>query len=51
MNKKRSPRKKVTKEEKINAAWISVEQAIFPDLPYYHSGSFERSADGTVGLL
>lgn len=52
VSKMRSPRTKVTKEERINAAWISLEQAIFPDLPHCHSVAlFERSADGTAGLL
>ena len=52
MNKMRSPTKKVTKEERINAVWISMEQAIFSGLPHYHSAAwFEKSADGTVGLL
>lgn len=52
MSKMRSPRKKVTKDERINATWISLGQGIFPDHPYYHSVAlFKRSADGTAGLL
>lgn len=47
MNKRKSPTKKVTKEERINAAWTSMVQAIFPGLPHYRSVAyFERSADG-----